>query len=294
MHETSLNLETVTPMFLRGFDNEQLELRPPPFKALFRYWWRTVQDYTVRTDLRDAEGGLFGNTNGRAPFSIRIPMGQLRGGELKKGNYRLLPHKSMEPTLAYEKEQPFCLKLITRDAASAILYEEIAKLSFLLGGVGNRSRRGFGSICDVNWNFANVNDLRLEVCNTLNGVSGVARFRINPHFPIGGGAVQIIESTIPHANFPCYPVIWRIYFGNPANDVGALLRNIGLATHHYSDPALGDFAPRMASPIHVRVQKVNNQFVPIVTQLNSVFPITSLHDPRTYQQKQLDFINAII
>ena len=44
MQKTKLELETVTPMFLHGYNNRILELRPPPFKSLFRYWWRTVQD----------------------------------------------------------------------------------------------------------------------------------------------------------------------------------------------------------------------------------------------------------
>lgn len=44
MLKTILKLETVTTMFLHGYDNKILELRPPPFKALFRYWWRTVSN----------------------------------------------------------------------------------------------------------------------------------------------------------------------------------------------------------------------------------------------------------
>ena len=47
----------------------------------------------------------------------------------------------------------------------------------------------------------------------------------------------------------------------------------------------------MASPIHVRVQKVKDQFIPIVTQLNSVFPDA---DPPNYEQIQQDFIHEVI
>ena len=286
MPRTLLNLQTITPMFLRGSDNEQLELRTPPFKALFRYWWRAVQDPAGLIQLRDAEAHHFGSTNRRAPFSIRIP----RTVELREGEYRLLPHRPhMDPVPAYEMGQEFTLCLMTEDAASATTYEQIAKLSFLLGGLGNRSRRGFGSICDVNWNFANVTDLRDEVLITLNGVAGAVRFRINPRFAINGTTVEIIESTIAH--FPSYPVIWRIYFGGGANDIDELLEDLGWATHHHSHDALGGISPRMASPIHIRIQKVNNQFVPIVTQLNSVFPGPRPHD---YERRQLDFIAAII
>jgi hypothetical protein len=47
----------------------------------------------------------------------------------------------------------------------------------------------------------------------------------------------------------------------------------------------------MASPIHVRIQKVGDQFVPIATQLNSVFPDTA---PHSYGLKQKAFITEIL
>ena len=72
MNTIQLELETVTPMFLHGHDDKIVELRPPPFKALFRYWWRAVQDCDTDS-LRKKEAKLFGSTDGKAPFSIRIP-----------------------------------------------------------------------------------------------------------------------------------------------------------------------------------------------------------------------------
>jgi CRISPR-associated protein Cmr1 len=279
MTSTQLNLETVTPMFLRGYDNRTLELRPPPFKALFRYWWRTVQDCDWKS-LQEAEGDLFGSTKGKAPFSIRIP----GTTNLNPTQYKALPHKPDNDRRsimdAYEGGQSFDLCLITKSESDACLCKQIAKLGFLLGGVGNRSRRGFGSIRSQDWNSPDVTNLRQEILKTLNDVAGVNQFQIKDH---------IIKSTL--ANFPDYPVIWRIYFGHPTNDIDGLLEDIGWATHDHSDRALGGINPRMASPIHVRIQKVGDQFVPIVTQLNSVFPGTA---PHNYEQKQQDFINAVI
>ena len=295
MHKTLLNLETVTPMFLHGYDTGELELRPPPFKALFRYWWRTVQNLTNSRDLREREARRFGSTDGRSPFSIRIPGEQIEKLSRNSGEYSLLPHKTnMDPVPAYGVEQGFCLELITKDVAATTTYTQIAKLGFLLGGIGNRSRRGFGSIRDTGWSFTNVPGLQNEILNTLNAVAGPAahtpRFRINGSFSINGHTVQIIESTLP--SFPKYPVIWRIYFGNPINDVDQLLENIGWATHNHADSALGGISPqRMASPIHVRIQKINNGFIPIVTQLNSIFPSAA---PHSYKKKQQNFIQEII
>ena len=274
MNSTQLKLETVTPMFLRGSDNESPELRPPAFKALFRYWWRAAVAEMDANNLHERESCLFGNTKKRSPLSIRIS----GIAALPTGVYAPLPHRSGAFTSqAYLSNGKFNLTLAASQLSE---YEKIAKLGFLLGGVGNRSRRGFGSICSQDWNSPDVTNLRQEILKTLNDVAGVNQFQINGH---------IIESTL--ANFPDYPVIRGIFFGTPTGNIDSLLREIGQATHNHNDDALGGINPRMASPIHVRIQKVGDQFVPIVTQLNSVFPGTA---PHNYEQKQQDFINAVI
>ncbi len=274
MDTTQLRLEIVTPMFLRGADNETPELRPPAFKALFRYWWRAAVDKMNVNTLREKEGDLFGSTKVRSPLSIRIP-----GGTTPRiGEYRPLPHKTNFQSPAYSPNGTFNLALTAPELTE---YEKIAKLSFLLGGVGNRSRRGFGSVRYQNWDFQNIDELRNEVHQTLDQISpGI--FQQNSDRIDKGATVSI----------PDYPVILNIYFGNtPSPNIDVLLRTIGQATHDYSNEALGGINPRMASPIHVRIQKVNSQFVPIVTQLHSVFPDGR---PVDYKTKQQDFINAII
>ena len=275
MNSTQLKLETVTPMFLRGSDNESPELRPPAFKALFRYWWRAAVAERDADNLRARESCLFGNTKGRSPLSVRIS-GTV---PLPSGEYSPLPHKHGGfESRAYRPNGTFNLTLAAPQLSE---YEKIAKLGFLLGGVGNRSRRGFGSIRSQCWNFIDVTNLRQEILQTLNDIVGVNQFQVNG---------QIIESTL--TNFPDYPVIRGIFFGTPMDNVDDLLTEIGQATHNHSDDALGGINPRMASPIHVRIQKVGNQFVPIVTQLNSVFPPS--RTPHNYEQKQQNFINAVI
>jgi CRISPR-associated protein Cmr1 len=294
MTSTQLNLETVTPMFLRGYDNRTLELRPPPFKALFRYWWRTVQDCDWKS-LQEAEGDLFGSTKGKAPFSIRIP----GTTNLNPTQYKALPHKPDNDRRsimdAYEGGQSFDLCLITKSESDACLCKQIAKLGFLLGGVGNRSRRGFGSIRETSWNFPDVSDLREAILETLNAVAKADRFQINNQFQINGRSIEIIESkrlTRPH---PQYPVIRRIFFGKLTGDVDNLLKKIGRATsvakRNNKDNTLGDGRPRMASPIVVRIQMVGSQYIPVVTQLYSIYPG---HPPIDIRGKQAKFINDII
>ena len=274
MKTTRLNLEIVTPMFLRGSDNQTPELRPSAFKALFRYWWRAAVGETNVNTLREKEGDLFGNTKGRSPLSIRIP----GGVALPSGEYAPLPHRGNFQSQAYNPNGRFNLTLTAPELTE---YEKIAKLSFLIGGVGNRSRRGFGSIRYQNWEFQNIDELRNEVYQALDQISP-RRFQENNGRIDKGPAVGI----------PDHPVILNIYFGNTLSaSSDTLLRRIGQETHDYSHDALGGINPRMASPIHVRIQKVNGQFVPIVTQLHSVFPD---EPPANYNTIQQNFINAII
>lgn len=275
MNTIQLNLETVTPTFLRGSDNETPELRPPAFKALFRYWWRAAVCETNINTLRKNESDLFGNTKGKSPLSIRIS----GIAAPRPGKYKPLPHTPGNFTIqAYSPKGTFNITLMAPNLAE---YEKIAELSVLLGGVGNRSRRGFGSICYQNWNFHNIDELQDKVYQRLDQISP-RRFHTGSH--------EIQNSTV---TLPNYPVIRAIYFGqNLSDDVNSLLRRIGQATHTHSHNALGGINPRMASPIHVRIQKVNDQFMPIITQLNSIFPNNAV--PHDYERIQNEFINAIL
>ena len=283
MIKTQLELETVTPMFLHGHDNSVLELRPPPFKALFRYWWRAMQDRDTDS-LREKEAKLFGSTDGKAPFSIRI------GEKTDLGvliEYSPLPHKNTFKMDAYDIGKPFDLYLIIKNDSEIAHYKQIAKLGFLLGGVGNRSRRGFGSIRETCWSFANVSDLQQEVLDTLNNVAkigGGKQFEIKDGF---------IELKHPSSTLPQYPVVGLIGFGKPTTNVDLLLKNIGHATHIHKDDALGyaKGPKRLASPIHVRIQKVGKKYVPVVTLLRWNYPGYTSDDIR---KKQIPFIAEII
>lgn len=277
MFMTRLDLETVTPMFLYGY--QKLELRPPPFKSLMRYWWRTVQD-SEESRLRKAEAKLFGSTEGKAPFSMRIT----GTTNLKQITYRPLPHSTTKRFKkdAYKGGQSFTLNLITANESEASTYAQIAKLGFLLGGLGNRSRRGFGSIRKQDWNFKDISHLQQVILHTLNAVADV-----NPNrFQMNG---QIIKSTL--TDFPNYPVIQSIYFGKSTDNPDSLLKKVGQATHDHSDDALGyaKRTKRLASPLHVRIQKIGSAYLPLVTHLYC--PELNAKQP---WPKQKQFIQAVI
>ena len=224
---------------------------------------------------------MFGSTDGKAPFSIRIPGATKNLGVPIK--YNPLPHKGSSKIDAYDVGKSFNLRLITKNTSDACCYKQIAKLSFLLGGIGNRSRRGFGSIRNTNWDFEDVCQLQQEILDTLKDIAEDKRFEMKD---------GIIELESPPPLLPEYPVIRLICFGKLTPDVGNLLKTIGDATHMHKDDALGyaKGGNRLASPIHVRVQKVGREYFPIVTLLRWNHPGDLSND----YKKQLKFIAHII
>ena len=291
MHTTELELEIVTPMFLHGHDSDLLELRPPAFKSLFRYWWRAAQVITSKNTLRREEGKLFGDTRQGSPLRMRI-LGQRN---LEPENYQPLPHhiggqgcnncprgkrcKKGYTKKAYCPDQQFKIILT---ASRTAYYASISKLSFLLGGIGNRSRRGFGSIRCADWNFRCINELEEKVYQTLEDISPTI-FNRHSH------TIQV--NSPPAPRLPKYPTIRTIYFGQLlSSSTDDLLTKIGQATHDNNHNALGNDNPRMASPIHVRIQKVSNKYVPIVTQLHWNYPGYTSAD----LTRQQSFIDQII
>jgi len=147
----------VTPMFLGGANpSEQAELRVPSIKGALRFWWRALMwgKVTDIADLRRKEAELFGSSDvGQSKVLLRLekyftstqkvteawPQGEWKRytgyGIRDKGEHCFPPandwklHISMAPDLG--------------DGAESFL--NALKLFGLAGGLGSRSRKGWGS-----------------------------------------------------------------------------------------------------------------------------------------------------
>jgi len=165
MPKLIVTLKTVTPMFLAGADNRTPELRPASFRGALRFWLRALLGAHIGDDqvaMRNAESAVFGNTNGASPIVVRVSPRVPRADQLKlaRGDRvyerRVLPHsrdkRKQFTKPAWAEDGQFTLTLATRLGLTELSAEAIAALLLLLnvGGVGNRSRRGFGSLQVVN------------------------------------------------------------------------------------------------------------------------------------------------
>ena len=70
--ELTFECETITPMFMYGADGKTPELRPASIKGVMRFWWRAIHGHLKLKDLKEQEGEIFGDTDKKSSFSIKI------------------------------------------------------------------------------------------------------------------------------------------------------------------------------------------------------------------------------
>ncbi|GIX42792.1 MAG: type III-B CRISPR module RAMP protein Cmr1 [Leptospiraceae bacterium] len=283
MHKLTFECEVLTPLFMYGANSkEDLELRTSEIKGMMRFWWRAIMSENNIEKLQKEEGKIFGSTDEKSKFMIRIRDYKLNLSNYKYGSFNPLPHKE---NLSFKKmgfipRLNFNIEITIFENNYKVLIENIFILTTILGGFGNRSRRGFGSIKINNsrdFGFEEINyKIILQKLNFIRNTYQITSNKIQ-NISKGGGN---------------YPWIKEIEIGkNRYNDYNYLLKKIGDATHLYSVPSLDNANPRMASPIYVSVIENNKHYYPIITTLNSVFPS---YYPKLNIHKQSEFKNKIL
>lgn len=167
MRELIITVETVTPLFLGGAKAKELAdaVRPASIRGQVRYWLRAMLGRSVRSveELQQAEGALMGSTEAGSPVRFRVRSNQPLAFAEKSDNGRtggrmMLPHRAaggdnQTPLResAFVEDQRFDIILSPRPGRYTIPNEVVAAtlLWLHLGGLGKRSRRGFGSLQPV-------------------------------------------------------------------------------------------------------------------------------------------------
>jgi CRISPR-associated protein Cmr1 len=80
-----IECETVTPLLMHGADGKTPELRPASIKGVMRFWWRAIHGNLPLKELREKEGEIFGNTERKSSFSIKIGNHKFRSKKIPKG-----------------------------------------------------------------------------------------------------------------------------------------------------------------------------------------------------------------
>lgn len=262
MNSFKLDCEIVTPMFLAGSFTNEPELRPPSLKGIMRYWWRAVNGNLPLKDLKEKESNIFGASNeqiGKSKFNIRI-----QSEKLDVDKYKPIPHKNFRFE-GFNPGQKISITLTSYHEVSKL--EDILKLSLILGGLGRRTRRGFGSL--------KYSDQELELENILKLINRV-----------GSGQYHIDDNRITLKNKSSfvvnYPYILEVLIGNVYPSWEELLDSVAQASHNCCNHSLGSAAQydkqgrlitdRLSSPIYISVfKKGENEYFPIISTLNTVF-----------------------
>jgi CRISPR-associated protein Cmr1 len=161
MHELSVHMKLVSPAFVGGAD-QRAELRVASIRGLLRYWWRAIQPPMSPAKLLDKETNLFGSTSaGQSKVLMRItedgtkplPAGMTVNNSIGYLGYGIAEYKRGKRRVetirdALDANSQFTLQLLFKKGAEKQkdgLLNALWCLTYL-GGMGSRSRRGFGSM----------------------------------------------------------------------------------------------------------------------------------------------------
>jgi len=242
---------------MHGEDTSVAELRPPSIKGAMRFWWRAINGNLSLDDLKKQESLLFGgaseNSTMKSSFRIKLISKNLQTEQVDP-----LPHKNSRFRISgYRENQNFKIEFIGRKLD---IVNDVFELTSILGGFGQRSRRGFGSI---------------QVQDTIN-IEYIKNL------------IQKINASFDYKSDNNYPYIKDIEIGKEYINMNDLIKTISSATHHHNgDGMFGSVRNgRYASPIYISVIKDGTQYRPIITTLNAT--------KRIDEKRLIEFKGAIL
>lgn len=173
-NQVTATFRIVTPMFLGGTDKQAEEIRPASVKGMLRFWWRALNwsryrnqtgatDTTALKELHDEEARLFGSAASDVRSGQGVFLLSVQSNEIKLGRPDIIKfsplHYMAGQGVVFQKDSSkdrnallsgsFSVRLRFRDSSNndqrASIVEAL-QLFGLVGGMGSRVRRGFGSI----------------------------------------------------------------------------------------------------------------------------------------------------
>jgi CRISPR-associated protein Cmr1 len=204
IEEKIYELEVVTPLFLGGADPQKAELRTAPFKAAMRFWWRAIYGSDDIAEMKKRESEIFGDTEKKSNFSITVSpqstverLKNLTGGKtypVTSSKFAGTRYLNILDYLAYgvctydrntrgnvytrafiEPGTKFSITLkYPKNKKAEILKSFEAMVHF--GGVGSKSRNGFGSLyCNNLENTMKIEDFKTSPLKSYTSFSSQSR-----------------------------------------------------------------------------------------------------------------------
>ncbi len=197
MNTITFQCETITPMFLAGADGKTPELRPPSIKAAMRFWWRAMNGNLSLEELKKKESEIFGGSGeneGRSRFSIRVQQNITATNQNISGNFvaknpgwytfskslnkpikvNPIEYLGYGPYNFKDKWQKY-LPINSKFEINIIVHkndfqkeiEDSFRYLASFGGIGSKSRNGFGKFKILNEEYCGFEKLKSTI-NTSN------------------------------------------------------------------------------------------------------------------------------
>ncbi|HDL09997.1 MAG TPA: type III-B CRISPR module RAMP protein Cmr1 [Candidatus Omnitrophica bacterium] len=167
MEEITLNLEAVTPIFIAGADQQNIEnegLRAPSLRGLLRWWFRALAGGNIDTikRLKDEECKIFGSTDKKSTINVvsqerKVERARFKDvmSDVMNSGGRDQGHKYLWFSMTYGGNEnreiylpgsTFTITLRSNDTEKLNITLGSLWCVIYLGGIGTRSRRGGGSL----------------------------------------------------------------------------------------------------------------------------------------------------
>ena len=184
IEEQTFNCEVVTPLFLGGANPKEAELRPASIKGMLRFWWRAVYGSDDLKEMRESEAKIFGDTDSCSHLRVIAPYEEVSKIENIKGGKKYTAKSSRGSfNLNIIDYLAFGICVYNREARGNVYerahippgtkipitlrypkeYQEQVIRSFeafiRFGGLGAKSRNGFGSLHCASIGKTKFNDL---------------------------------------------------------------------------------------------------------------------------------------
>ena len=282
LQSKTYQLKTITPLGVHGASRSQFEaeFRISSLRGVIRYWWRAVQHMDEPKELLQLETKKFGGTSVNAQKS---PVAFVVEKPWIVRNYKkfVLPHKNSSPMTCLPEQKEIPVKMLVKRNEDVAFYENVFHLFSMLGSMGQRARRGFGSIQLSE--YEDIDDFINELMRTLN------YFGIDVMFNSSHSLKVRNYEKLSH------PTIASIWFGRPYTSAWDVVIAYAKASSKNQTGMLGQVSDkkrnkkRFASPLWGSVKEIGGKYYPVITELQS----QSITNMKKYENERNEFLEVL-
>lgn len=295
MRTREIRIKTITPMLSHGADGKTPEIRIPEFKAAMRFWWRALGNFRGVQDMRKKEGIIFGDSEKNAsPFVIQLKDSMSITKDMKKKyvynieGFELKEHQNIN--LLFKLRYPNILNPEKNEDITEEMnlnwsfdnYIELFNLVSILGAIGGKSRKGYGSFyIDESNNKFKFPEQVIERIKSLLTKCNMTDFIVDKK-----NFIKRKEKP----KFKDYPYVEEIYIGKTHEKEKFFNKICDFVSHNHPNKYKPRKVRRYACPIWAScVRADDNLVLPVITVLKN-----TCKEDKYYENYKKKFLQLFI